>query len=333
MKRQDAGAEGSRTPGSAPRRSEGYSPRHFSPERIFFGAAPVDAVPLEEAAQWLLRELLQIHTSERTTPLQVMGPNAYLVTLAAKNRSFAEALNGAALCLADGISVVWGARLLGGRVPERVPGGEFMERMCALCAEHGLSMYFLGGLPGAAEGAARALTSRYPGLQVVGTDCPPIGFEADEQQSEDVRKRIIQARPDILCVALGAPKQEIWMLDECPTLPIGAALSVGAALDTQAGLRRRAPAWTHKIGLEWLYRLGMEPRRLWRRYLIGNFEFAAITFHTWSRNRRQRAMQNLLRPEGPHSKEDPEGMDEETRILLQIEEEQIARFIKPGPEN
>jgi N-acetylglucosaminyldiphosphoundecaprenol N-acetyl-beta-D-mannosaminyltransferase len=334
MSRQGATAVRNQTTDPAADRNGRFSHRQFSPERIFFGAAPVDAVTLEDAAQWLLRELLQMHTAERTVPLQVMGPNAYLVTLAAKNRSFAEALNGAALCLADGISVVWGARLLGRRVPERVPGGEFMERMCALCADHGLTLYFLGGLPGAAEGAAHALTHRYPGLRVAGTDCPPIGFEADEEQSEAVRKRIIQARPDILCVALGAPKQEIWMLDECSTLPIGAALSVGAALDTQAGLRKRAPAWTHNIGMEWLYRLVMEPRRLWRRYLIGNVEFAAVTLHTWSRQRRQHAVQDLLRPEHPHIMGDPTALDEETRMLLQIEEEQrIAPSVKPSTEN
>jgi N-acetylglucosaminyldiphosphoundecaprenol N-acetyl-beta-D-mannosaminyltransferase len=262
--------------------------------RIFFGAAPVDAVALEPSAQWLLGELLERHARPRQEPLQVMGPNAYLVTLAAKNRNFAQALKGAALCLPDGMSVVWGARLLHARIPERVPGGEFMERVCGLCAEHGLSVYFMGGLPGAGEGAAKALKGRYPGLQVAGVDCPPVGFEQDELLNDAVRARIVAARPDLLCVALGAPKQEIWMLDECLTLPIGAALSVGAALDTQAGLRKRAPGWTHNIGAEWLYRLAMEPQRLWKRYLLGNIEFAAITAKEWGRLRKHRAVERLL---------------------------------------
>jgi N-acetylglucosaminyldiphosphoundecaprenol N-acetyl-beta-D-mannosaminyltransferase len=293
----------------------------LSPTRVFYGAAPVDGVRLADAAQWLLEQLVLRQITIRNVPIQIMGPNAYLVTLAAKNRSFAQALNGASLCLPDGISVVWAARLLGRHIPERVPGGEFMERMCALCAEHGLTVYFLGGLPGAAEGAAQALTARYPGLQVVGTDCPPVGFEANEEMSEAVRQRIIAARPDLLCVAFGAPKQEIWMLDECPTLPIGAALSVGAALDTQAGLRRRAPAWTHNIGAEWLYRLAMEPRRLWRRYLLGNLEFVGIVLRTWSRQRRQQAMGHLLEPlRGPVQEQRPD-LDEETRLLLQIAEQ------------
>ncbi len=266
-----------------------------SATRIFFGAAPVDAVDLRSATEWLLQALQQRHAEQVWTPLQVMGPNAFLVSLAAKNPDFAEALRQAALCLPDGMSVVWGARLLGQRIPERVPGGEFMERMCALCAEHGLSVYFLGGLPGAAEGAAQALQQRYPGLVIAGTDCPPLRFEQDEKLNEAVRARIAAAQPDLLCVALGAPRQEIWMLDECGSLPIGAVLSVGAALDTQAGLRKRAPEWTHALGVEWLYRLALEPRRLWKRYFFGNLAFVAITARQWAQLRKQRAIAELLR--------------------------------------
>lgn len=293
----------------------------FLRRRVFFGAAPVHGAPLEEAAQWLLKKLQERHTATDHTPLQVMGPNAFLVTLAAKNRGFAEALNRASLCLPDGMSVVWGARLLGHRIPERVPGGEFMERMCALCAEHGLTVYFLGGLPGAAEGAAQTLVERYPDLRVAGTDCPPAGFERNEAENEAVRQRIAAAQPDLLCVALGAPKQEIWMLDECSTLPVGAALSVGAALDTQAGMRRRAPAWTHNIGAEWLYRFLMEPRRLWKRYLIGNLHFAAITARTWASQRRQHAIEDFLRPEPHGAAETARGLDEETAALLAMSEQ------------
>ena len=265
--------------------------------RIFFGSAPVDAVTMKAATQWLLTALVERSAAAARPPLQVMGPNAFLVTLAQKNRDFAHALNQASLCLPDGMSVVWGARLLGTRIPERVPGGEFMERMCRLCADHGLSVYLLGGMPGAAEGAARVLVERFAGLTIAGTDCPPLGFEQDEALNDAVRSRINAASPDLLCVALGAPKQEIWMLDECGSLAIGAALSVGAAFDTLAGLRKRAPAWTHNIGAEWLYRLSMEPRRLWKRYLLGNLSFAWVTLQEWGRRRKEHAVEDLLRTE------------------------------------
>jgi N-acetylglucosaminyldiphosphoundecaprenol N-acetyl-beta-D-mannosaminyltransferase len=225
-----------------------------------------------------------------------MGPNAFLVSLAQRDARFAEALANASLCLPDGISVVWSSRLLGKPIPERVPGGEFMEEMCALAARRGKSVYLLGGLPGAAEQAARVLVARYPGLVVAGTDCPAKGFERDGVANAAVLGRIRSVEPDLLFVAFGAPKQEIWMLDHCRTLPIGAALSVGAAFDTTAGLRKRAPDWTHQLGAEWLYRLAMEPRRLWRRYLIGNAQFGAVVVQEWIKLRKLRATERLLRP-------------------------------------
>ncbi len=313
-------------------RAGGMPPLWKAPtrNRVFFGAAPVDAVDLRGSAEWLLEALQQRHAEAAWTPLQVMGPNAFLVSLAAKNPAFAQALRGAALCLPDGMSVVWGARLLGQRIPERVPGGEFMERMCALCAEHGLSVYFLGGLPSAAEGAAKALRERYPGLVIAGTDCPPLRFEQDEHLNEAVRARIAAAKPDLLCVALGAPKQEIWMLDECGSLPIGAVLSVGAALDTQAGLRKRAPAWTHALGVEWLYRLVLEPRRLWKRYFFGNLEFAAITARQWGQLRKQRVMAELLRTRGLEQGSAPQHPVIERESLLPDEPARPAEVALPA---
>jgi N-acetylglucosaminyldiphosphoundecaprenol N-acetyl-beta-D-mannosaminyltransferase len=259
---------------------------------VSFGKAPVDRVTMKSASEWLARVL----DGPRGMPHLIMGPNAFLVTLAESDPRFAEALAHASLCLPDGMSVVWGSRLLGKPIPERVPGGEFMEAMCALAARKSKSIYFLGGLPGAARRAAEVLAARYPGLVVAGADCPDKGFERDPEASKAVLDRIRMARPDLLCVAFGAPKQEIWMLDHCLGLPIGAALSVGAAFDTTAGLRKRAPQWTHAIGAEWLYRLALEPRRLWRRYLLGNAQFGAILLKEWVKQRKVRATERLLRP-------------------------------------
>lgn len=151
-----------------------------------------------------------------------------------------------------------------------------MEILCRDSARYGLRVFFLGGLPEAAALASRQLQRRYPALSIAGTYCPPLGFERDSMECAHIRQLITEAAPDLLFVALGAPKQEIWMHENCSTLPIGAAMSVGAAFDTQCGLRRRAPRWTHRLGLEWLYRLIHEPRRLWRRYLIGNPHFVYL---------------------------------------------------------
>lgn len=241
--------------------------------RCHVNGIPIDRVSLEDAAAWVIHAL---RSNAPRRPLLIMGPNAQLVTLAARQPRFAAALRSADLSVADGISVVLAARLLGQPVPVRVTGGDLMERLCIESAKLDLSVFFLGGLPGAAEKTAHNFQHNYPNFRVAGTCCPPLGFENDPVESARIRREIAEARPDLLCVAFGAPKQELWMVENCPTLPIGAAISVGAALDTQAGLRKRAPKWTHRIGCEWLYRLIREPRRLGRRYLIGNTQFIGL---------------------------------------------------------
>ena len=250
--------------------------------RFELNGIPVDRLTLDEAATWVIERL---KTRTAAAPLLIMGPNAQLVTLAAKQPRFARAMRSAELAVPDGISVVLAARLLGQPVPERVTGGDLMERLCIESDRHNLSVFFLGGLPGAAELTARKFERLHAGFRTAGVSCPAPGFEHDPAECERIRREIAAAHPDLLCVAFGAPKQEIWMMENCPSLPIGAAIAVGAALDTQSGLRKRAPKWTHRIGLEWLYRLASEPRRLGRRYLIGNTEFILLVGREWWRLR------------------------------------------------
>lgn len=239
--------------------------------RCTVAGVAIDCVTMDEAATEVMNRLMQ--RRDRATPFLIMGPNAQLINLAQHNPDFVEALQASALNVPDGISTVFAARLFGRKISERVPGGELMERLCRDASERGLSVYLLGGLPGAADGAAKELQRRYPSLSVAGIDCPPLGFEHDAAECARIRQRIVAAAPDLLFVAFGAPKQEIWMYQNCLSLPICAAMSVGAAFDTLAGLRKRAPLWTQKANVEWLYRLVQEPRRLWRRYLIGNVSF------------------------------------------------------------
>jgi N-acetylglucosaminyldiphosphoundecaprenol N-acetyl-beta-D-mannosaminyltransferase len=248
------------------------------PEPCFVATLPVDRLPFEEAVSFVLNRLM---SSRQGRPLRIVGPNAQLITLAKNNLSFAEAMRSADLRIPDGISVVLASKVLRRPILERVPGGELMERLCAESAKHGLSVFFLGGLPGAAEKAAGVLKDRYPGLRFAGTYCPPYMFEKDAAEMTRVRQMITETAPDLLFVALGAPRQEIWMWQHCGTMPIGAVMSVGAGFDTTAGLRKRAPRWAQKSGTEWLYRLLMEPRRLWRRYLIGNTHFIYLVFRAW----------------------------------------------------
>jgi N-acetylglucosaminyldiphosphoundecaprenol N-acetyl-beta-D-mannosaminyltransferase len=235
---------------------------------------------LEYSAAWVIHAL---KNRESRAPLLIMGPNAQLVTLASRHSRFAAALRAADLAVPDGISIVLAARLLNQRLPERVTGGDLMERLCIEAAHHNLSVFFLGGLTGAAEKTAHKFECNHPGFRTAGVCCPSPGFENDPSECARIRQIIASVQPDLLCVAFGAPKQEIWMHENCLDLPIGAAISVGAAFDTQSGLRKRAPKWTHRLGIEWLYRLIREPRRLWRRYLIGNTHFLWLVARQWWR--------------------------------------------------
>src|SRR5579875_2751540 len=221
--------------------------------RFVLNGIPIDQVTLEEASARVMARLTKRSGHDVAGPMLIMGPNSQLITLAAKRPQFAQALRTAGLSVADGISIVLASRWLGQSLPERVTGGDLMERLCIESARHGLSVFFLGGLPGAAERTARKFERLCPGFRTAGFCCPPMGFERDPAANEDILRQIMAAKPDLLCVAFGAPRQEIWMMENCPSLPIGAALSVGAAFDTQAGLRKRAPSWTHAIGCEWLY--------------------------------------------------------------------------------
>jgi N-acetylglucosaminyldiphosphoundecaprenol N-acetyl-beta-D-mannosaminyltransferase len=252
------------------------------PPRFLLGKVPIDRISMDYAAVLVVEALL--HRGQMP-PLTIAGPNAYLVTMAERDSRFAAAMQDADLVVPDGVSVVGASRLLGVPIPERVAGGDLMERMCAEGAQRGFRVFFLGGLPGAAVMAAHHLRRRYPGLDICGAYCPPPGFENDPAEQTRMRRAIAEATPDLLCVAFGAPKQEIWMQENRAQLNVGAILAVGAALDTQAGLRRRAPLWIQRIALEWLFRLLMEPRRLWRRYLIGNTQFVLLVMRQLVRER------------------------------------------------
>jgi N-acetylglucosaminyldiphosphoundecaprenol N-acetyl-beta-D-mannosaminyltransferase len=258
--------------------------RHILPRppRFLLGRTPVDRISMEYAALLVTEALLH---RGALPPLTIVGPNAHLVNLAERNRRFAEAMRAADLAVPDGISVVMASRLLRVPIPERVTGGDLMERLCAEAAVYGFRLFFLGGLPGAAIMAANNLRRRYPGLKICGSYCPRLGFENDPAETEHIRHMINVYEPDLLCVAFGAPKQEIWMQENRGRLRVGAILPVGAAFDTQSGLRRRAPELFQRLGLEWLFRLAMEPRRLWRRYLIGNAQFALLVLRQWLREK------------------------------------------------
>jgi N-acetylglucosaminyldiphosphoundecaprenol N-acetyl-beta-D-mannosaminyltransferase len=196
-------------------------------------------------------------------PHQVTTVNPEFVMMAQRHSGFRRVLERADLCVPDGIGLLWAARLLGWRLPQRVTGSDLVPLVAAAAAPRGWRLYLLGGAEGVAARAAAVLAGQNPGLQVVGT----FGGSPAPEDAPDLVTRIRAARPDVLFVAYGAPAQDLWIAAHGAELAVPVMLGVGGAFDHIAGVRRRAPQWMQRIHLEWLFRLVTQPWR-WRRQLV-----------------------------------------------------------------
>jgi N-acetylglucosaminyldiphosphoundecaprenol N-acetyl-beta-D-mannosaminyltransferase len=215
----------------------------------------------------------------------VVTPNVDHVVRLESDPAFRQAYAGASLVLADGMPLVWASRVLGRPLKARVTGADLLPQTCAMAAQSGRSLFLLGGASGVPEAAGRNLQARYPGLRIAGAYSPPMGFERDPAENRRIAERVNRARPDILAIGLGAPKQELWIAAHRRSLDFGVALCVGAALDFAAGTLARAPRWMREGGLEWAWRLAREPRRLWKRYLVDDMAFGRIVAQHWLKRR------------------------------------------------
>lgn len=180
--------------------------------------------------------------------------------------------NRSGLTTPDGMPMVWCGRWAGAKWMRRVYGPDLMLDVLALAAERGWSSFFYGSSDATLAALVDRLAERVPGARVAGTFAPPFRpLTVDEDRS--IVERINAARPDLVWVGLSTPKQERWMAEHRDLLAAPVLLGVGAAFDFVAGVKRQAPRWMQRSGLEWLFRLVSEPRRLWRRYLVGNARF------------------------------------------------------------
>ena len=200
----------------------------------------------------------------------VVTPNPELVDRARREEPFRQALNGADLVLPDGIGVVYAARLLGRRLKGRCPGIDFAGKLMEHMARAGQRLYLLGAKPGVAEAAAARLEIRYPGLTICGTHDGY--FQEDAPVVEEIRR----AGADVVFVCLGAPKQEYWMVKNGPATGARLMAGLGGSLDVFAGVVERAPESWQRLGLEWLYRLTREPKRIGRMARLPLFLVSAV---------------------------------------------------------
>ena len=223
----------------------------------------VDRLSQQQALDSIEQIIARRRASDNQTPCQqVITVNPEFVMAAQRNLDFRIAINQAALVLPDGIGVVWAAHFMGQPVPERITGTDTLPALAQRCAAAGYRLYLLGAALGVAEAAGAHLQQLAPGLEVAGTYA---GSPAPDEEDATI-ERIRAARADVLCVAFGAPAQDLWIWRNLSRLPVAVAMGVGGAFDFLSGRQHRAPRIMQRLGLEWLYRLYREPWR-WRRML------------------------------------------------------------------
>lgn len=226
-----------------------------------------------EIDKFSLNQVLDIttqHVLSGTKPEYIVTPNAQHILTLQNDTYFRKIYREALLVVPDGVSLLWAAKFLRTPLNGRVNGTDLFERLCMIAVEKELKVFFLGGRPGAAELAQQTLQKRNPNLNVVGTFCPSYGFESNLAELALINTLIKSTSPHILFVGLGAPKQEYWIHENYKDLGIPISLGIGVSFELVADMVTRAPLWMQKGGFEWLFRLVVEPRRLWQRYIIGN---------------------------------------------------------------
>ncbi len=204
---------------------------------------------------------------ESGTAEQVITLNAEIAYTARKDQQLQAIINSASLVTPDGIGIVWAGRFMGYEISDRITGIDLVYRISEKAVSQGWTIFLLGASPGMADKAARNLSSLYPGLHIAGSDH---GYHKEEDMAA-VLNGINQARPDILLVALGAPRQEYWIYEHKATLDVPVCIGVGGSFDVIAGEKKRAPDCFIKLNLEWLFRLFSEPARIKRQAVLPLF--------------------------------------------------------------
>ncbi len=237
---------------------------------------PFDQVTIAEAVEIIERMI------ESREPHYIVTPNVDFLVQAMRDAELHRILFNADLVVCDGMPLVWASRWMGSPLPERVAGADLVPRLIEAAEQKGHRLYLLGATPEANEQAVANLRKFHPNLIVAGYYSPPFQPLA-EMNHDEIADRIRIAKPDLLLVCFGCPKQEKWMAMNCHALGVPVTMGVGATIDFLAGRVRRAPRWMQRSGTEWLFRLAQEPRRLFRRYLMDLQVFGVAVAAQWWR--------------------------------------------------
>ena len=240
-----------------------------TPQRVNILGVGVSAVDIPLVVETLESWIAQ------GTPHYVCVTGVHGVMESQRDEGLRQIHNSAGLVTPDGMPIVWLSHIQGHRQVRRVYGPDLMLAVCERSVPNQYGHFLYGGGESVATKLSQSLRQRFPGLRIVGTYTPPFR-ELTEKEDTEVVQLINEASPDIVWVGLGTPKQERWMASHIGRLSASVLVGVGAAFDFHAGLKRQAPRWLQRSGLEWLFRLGTEPRRLWRRYLKNNPHFVFL---------------------------------------------------------
>lgn len=238
--------------------------------RIKFMNTEIDNLTMKETLDEIDKLILKNDKS------YVVTPNVDHIVQLETDVELKNIYRDASLILADGKPLLWISKWYKTPIKEKISGSDLFPLLCEMAAKKGYSMFFLGAAEGVAAKAAENLKKKYNGLKIVRTYSPPYGFEKDEIESEKIIDMVKEAHPDILILGLGSPKQEKFVYHYCKDLGVPISLGLGASLDFEAGNIRRAPKWMSNHGLEWLYRLIKEPKRMFKRYIIDDCKIVKL---------------------------------------------------------
>lgn len=214
----------------------------------------------------------------KKTPKYVVTCNVDHIMQLKNNKEFKQVYDEADVVTADGVPVIWASKLLKKPLKEKISGSDIFSEIGGHLEKKQHRIFFLGAGPGIADSAAKKLKKEYPKMNIVGSYSPSYGFEKNEEENYKIIQMIQESKADILFVGLGAPKQEIWIHNNYKKYNVPVSIGVGATFDFLSGNVKRAPKIFQKIGMEWLWRLCSEPKRLWKRYLMEDTKFLFLVF-------------------------------------------------------
>ena len=196
----------------------------------------------------------------------VITPNVDQVVRMEYDSYFRQICNDAELLLADGTPLLWIAKWYGEPIKEKICGSDLVPELCSIAAKKGYSVFLLGAAEGVASKAAMSLQKKNPDLKIAGVYSPPYGFEKNIDEQNKINEILLKSKADMLFVGMGVPKQDIFIYE------------IGATIDFEAGVQKRAPKWMNRIGMEWLYRLAHDPKRMFKRYLVDDIKIIKLAW-------------------------------------------------------